>query len=135
VIRVLVADDHPLVRDALRAGLSEESDLVVCGCAEDGEAAIELCRDLVPDVVLMDLTMPRLDGLTALRTIVEENPAVRVLVVSAHADRAHVRAAMEAGASGYVLKGAPPDELAEALRVVRRGGTVLSPPDLTDLVR
>ena len=94
MIRVLVADDHPLVRDALRAGLSEESDLVVCGCAEDGEAAIELCRDLVPDVVLMDLTMPRLDGLTALRTIVEENPAVRVLVVSAHADRAHVRAAM-----------------------------------------
>jgi DNA-binding NarL/FixJ family response regulator len=135
VIRVLIADDHPLVRDGLRAGLSDEEDLVVCGSAEDGQSAVELCRALVPDVVVMDLTMPRLDGVDALRTIVEENPEVRVLVVSAHDDRAHVRAALDAGACGYVLKGISADELAVVLRAVRRGETVLSPPDLTELAR
>ena len=135
MIRILIADDHPVIRDALRAGLSDEADLVVCGTAEDGESAVELCRELAPDVVLMDLTMPRLDGLAALRTIVAENPDMHVLVVSAHDDRAHVRAALEAGARGYVLKGTSPDELAEALRAVRRGETVLSPPELSELVR
>lgn len=135
VIRVLVADDHPLVREALRAGLSDEPDLVVCGCAEDGESAVELSRALKPDVVLMDLTMPRLDGVAALRAIVEETPDVHVLVVSAHDDRGHVRAAMEGGARGYVLKGTPTEELAEALRAVQRGETVLSPPELSELVR
>jgi len=135
VIRVLIADDHRLVREGLRAGLSDEDDLVVCGCAEDGESAVELCRALAPDVVVMDLTMPRLDGVEALRTIVEESPDVRVLVVSAHDDRAHVRAALAAGACGYVLKGISPGELAVALRAVRRGETVLSPPDLTELAR
>jgi DNA-binding NarL/FixJ family response regulator len=135
VIRVLIADDHRLVRDGLRAGLSDEDDLVVCGCAEDGESAVELCRTLAPDVVVMDLTMPRLDGVGALRTIVAENPGVRVLVVSAHDDRAHVRAAMDAGACGYVLKGISADELAVVVRAVQRGETVLSPPDLTELAR
>jgi DNA-binding NarL/FixJ family response regulator len=135
VIRILIADDHALVREALRAGLSDEADLVVCGCAGDGESAVELCRELDPDVVVMDVTMPRLDGLAALRRIVEENPDMHVLVVSAHDDRAHVRAALRAGARGYVLKGTPPDELAEALRAVRRGETVLRPPDLSELAR
>lgn len=133
LIRILIADDHPLVREALRAGLSDEKDLVVCGCADDGESAVAMCRELTPDIVLMDLTMPRLDGVSALRTIVQENPCVRVLVVSAHDDRAHIRAALEAGAAGYVLKGTPTDEVADALRAVRRGETVLSPPGLTEL--
>jgi DNA-binding NarL/FixJ family response regulator len=135
VIRVLIADDHPLVREGLRAGLSDEEDLVVCGCAVDGESAVELCRELAPDIVLMDLTMPRVDGLAALRTIVAENPLMHVLVVSAYGDRAHVRAAMAAGACGYVLKGTPTEELAEAMRAVRRGETVLSPPHLNELAR
>jgi DNA-binding NarL/FixJ family response regulator len=135
LIRILIADDHPIVRDALRAGLSDEEDLVVCGCADDGESAVAMCRELSPDVVLMDLTMPRLDGLAALRTILDEKPCVRVLVVSAHDDRAHVRAALEAGAAGYVLKGTPAEDLADALRAVRRGETVLSPPELTELTR
>lgn len=134
-IRVLIADDHPLVREGLRAGLSDEADLVVCGCAEDGEAAVELCRTLSPDVVLMDLRMPRLDGMGALRSIVEENPGVSVLVVSAYGDGAHVRAALDAGAGGYVLKGTPADDLAVAVRAVRRGETVLSPPELNELMR
>src|SRR5262249_1954662 len=84
-------------------------------------------------VVLMDLTMPRLDGVAALRTILDENPAVHVLVVSGHGDREHVRAALEAGARGYVLKGTPTEEVADALRAVLRGETVLSPPELSDL--
>jgi DNA-binding NarL/FixJ family response regulator len=135
LIRILIADDHPVVRDGLRAGLSDEDDLVVCGCADDGESALAMCHELSPDVVLMDLTMPRLDGLSALRTIVREKPCVRVLVVSAHDDRTHVRAAMEAGAAGYVLKGTPTEELADALRAVRRGETVLKPTALIDLTR
>jgi DNA-binding NarL/FixJ family response regulator len=134
VIRVLIADDHPLVRDGLQAGLADEDDLVVCGCVEDGESAVQECRELAPDVVLMDLTMPRLDGLSALRAIVEEHPAVSVLVLSAHGDRARVRAALAAGAGGYLLKGTPTAELAQALRAVRRGETVLS-PGLTELAR
>jgi DNA-binding NarL/FixJ family response regulator len=135
VIRVLIADDHPLVREGLRAALSDEEDVVVCGSAEDGQAAVELCRELDPDIVLMDLTMPHVDGVAALRTIVEENPHMHVLVVSAYGDRAHVRAAMAAGACGYVLKGTPAEELAEAMRAVRRGETVMSPPELSGLVR
>jgi DNA-binding NarL/FixJ family response regulator len=135
VIRVLIADDHALVREGLRAGLSEEEDVVVCGCAEDGQSAVDLCRELVPDIVLMDLTMPHVDGVAALRMIVEENPRMHVLVVSAYGDRAHVRAAMAAGACGYVVKGTPAEELAEAMRAVRRGETVLSPPHLNELVR
>lgn len=135
MIRVLIADDHPLVREGLRVGLSDEEDVVVCGCAEDGESAVVLCRELLPDIVLMDLTMPRVDGVAALRAIVAENPLMHVLVVSAYGDRAHVRAAMAAGARGYVLKGTPTEELAEAMRAVRRGETVLSPPDLIELVR
>jgi len=133
--RILVADDHHLVREGLRMALSDEEDLVVCGCATDGESAVEMCRELVPDMVLMDLTMPRLDGLAALRTITEEHPGVLVVVVSAHDDRDHVRAAMKAGACGYVLKGTPTEELADALRAVRRGERVLSPPQLTELAR
>jgi DNA-binding NarL/FixJ family response regulator len=135
VIRVLIADDHPLVREALRAGLSDEEDVVVCGCAEDGQSAVELCRALSPDVVLMDLTMPRLDGIAALRTILAENPDMRVLVVSAHDDRGHVRSALEAGARGYVVKGTAIEELADALRAVRRGETVLTPPELDEQAR
>jgi DNA-binding NarL/FixJ family response regulator len=135
VIRVLLADDHPVVRDGLRLGLSDEDDLVVCGCAEDGESAVQLCRELTPDVVLMDLTMPRLDGLAALRAILAENPAMQVLVVSAHDDPAHVRVALESGARGYVVKGTPIDELADALRAVRRGETVISPAGLSELAR
>jgi DNA-binding NarL/FixJ family response regulator len=131
--RILVADDHPLVREGLRVALSDEADMVVCGCAADGESAVRMCRELAPDVVLMDLTMPRLDGLAALRAITEEHPDVHVVVVSAHDDRTHVRAAMRAGACGYVLKGTPTEELADALRAVRRGETVLNPPHLADL--
>jgi DNA-binding NarL/FixJ family response regulator len=133
--RILVADDHPLVREGLRVALSDEEDLVVCGCAADGQSAVEMCRELTPDVIVMDLTMPRLDGLSALRTITEEHPGALVVVVSAHDDRSHVRAAMEAGASGYVLKGTPTEELADALRAVRRGERVLNPPHLTELAR
>jgi DNA-binding NarL/FixJ family response regulator len=133
VIRILIADDHPVIREGLRAGLSDEEDLVVCGCAEDGESAVEMTRALEPDVVLMDLTMPRLDGLTALRTILVENPEMRVLVVSAYGDRAHVRAALDAGARGYVLKGTTTEDLVVALRAVHRGETVLSPDELTGL--
>jgi DNA-binding NarL/FixJ family response regulator len=135
VTRILVADDHPLVREGLRVALSDEDDLVVCGCAADGESAVQMCRELAPDMIVMDLTMPRLDGIAALRTITEEHPDVLVVVVSAHDDRAHVRGAMNAGACGYVLKGTSTEELADALRAVRRGERVLTPPHLTELAR
>ena len=133
MIRVLVADDHPLVREGLRAAFAVEDDLVVCGTASDGAAAVRLCRELAPDVVLMDLSMPVMDGLAALRIIVAESPCARVLVFSAHGDQTTVRAAMAAGACGYALKGIPASDLADAVRAVRRGETVLSPPDLAGM--
>lgn len=117
-MRVLIADDHAIMRDGLRAILAREPDLEVVGEAVDGREAVERALALAPDVVLMDITMPRLNGLEATRRIREALPAVRVVGLSMHADASYVRAMFAAGADAYLLKNTAATELLLAVRAV-----------------
>jgi NarL family two-component system response regulator LiaR len=120
-IRILIADDHPLVRKGIRAMLGTHPDLELVGEAENGVEAVELARKLQPDIILLDLVMPRMDGLEALARIKEDNPDARILVVTSFADDEKVFPAIKAGALGYFLKVASPDMLAQAIRDVHQG--------------
>lgn len=120
-IRVLIADDHGLVRSGLRALLSAQSDIEVVGEAEDGTVVEQRCRDLNPDVVLMDLTMPGRGGISAAEDVRIAFPRVKVLVLTMHDDEVYARQAARAGATGYVLKQALATELITAIRKVHRG--------------
>lgn len=124
-IRVLVVDDHALHRDGTRHILEDYEDLEVVGDAETGEVALALINRLQPDVVLLDIRLPGMNGIEAARRISERHPDVRVLMVSAYADDEYVRGAFEAGAVGYLSKSAPGRELVEAVRAVAAGATVL----------
>jgi DNA-binding NarL/FixJ family response regulator len=124
---VVVADDHELFRDGLRALVDDMPDAAIVGQAADGAEAVALTRDLSPDVVVMDLRMPSLDGVEATRRILATNPDVRILVVSMLEDDASVFAAMRAGARGYVLKGAGHTEIEESIRAVHRGEAIFGP--------
>jgi len=126
-IRVLIADDHAILRDGVRALLRLSDDVEVVGEAADGQAAVEACRTLDPDVVLMDLAMPGLGGLEATLEIRRECPRTKILVLTQYADREYVARFLKAGVSGYVLKNAAGSELAAAIRAVFRGGLVLDP--------
>ncbi len=126
-IRVLIADDHALLREGLRALLAGCADLEVVGEAADGREAVEAARRLHPDVVLMDVAMPGLGGLEATLEILKEDPRARVLVLTQYEDREYVARLLKAGASGYVLKRAAGSDLAAAIRAVHRGGLVLDP--------
>lgn len=128
MIRVLVVDDHPVVRGGIEALLGTAGDLQVVGSAGDGLEALELVTALRPDVVLMDLRMPGLDGASATERIRREHPAVHVLVLTTYETDADIVRAVEAGATGYLLKDTPLTELAEAVRAAARGETVLAPP-------
>jgi DNA-binding NarL/FixJ family response regulator len=134
VIRVLVVDDHPVVRSGLAGMLEVEDDLSVVGEAGDGEEAIVRVADLAPDVVLMDLRMPRLDGVGATSRIVAEHPASRVLVLTTYDTDADIVRAVAAGATGYLLKDTPRRQLVDAVRAAARGETVLAPPVAARLV-
>jgi DNA-binding NarL/FixJ family response regulator len=123
--RILIVDDHPLTRDALAALLAQQGFDVV-GSAEDGEQAIAEAEKLQPDLVLLDLTMPGMDGLTALPRIREQAPTCEVVVLTASDDEASLLAAIRAGASGYLLKTEPPEQIATFLRGVARGEAALS---------
>ncbi|TDE59483.1 response regulator transcription factor [Nonomuraea mesophila] len=123
LLRLLIADDHPIVRDGLRAALGGEPDMEVVGEASDGAQAVRLAAELRPDVVLMDLRMPGMDGVSAIRELSGTGPRVLVLTTF----DTDVLPAMEAGASGYLLKDAPPEELARAVRATHAGETVISP--------
>lgn len=125
-IRVLIADDHPVVRRGLAALLTSLPGFVVVGEAGDGEAAVREAQLLRPDVVLLDVSMPVLDGLAATRRITTAVPDVAVLIVTMHADDATVFAAMQAGARGYLVKGAEQDEIARAVRAVVAGEAIFS---------
>ncbi len=127
VVRVVVADDHVLIRDGIRALLDSTPGIEVVGEAADGQAAIAAAAELAPDVVLMDLHMPSLDGISATRAIASAQPEVKVLVVSMLDDDASIFAAMRAGARGYVLKGAERDELTRAIVSVAGGDVLFSP--------
>ena len=124
---ILLADDHRVVREGLRTLLAQEADLSVVGEAADGREVVELARTLRPDVVIMDIAMPELNGIEATRLIVAECPAIRVVALSMYADRRFVTQILRAGALGYVLKEAAFEELARAIRTVAGGKPYLSP--------
>jgi DNA-binding NarL/FixJ family response regulator len=124
-IRVLVADDHAIVRQGLRTFLDLQPDITVVGEAEDGAQAVELARSLSPDVVVMDLVMPRLDGIAATKSLRDEAPGVKVVALSSFSDRDHVLPALDSGASGYLTKETRPEELADTIRKVHGGEPVL----------
>jgi NarL family two-component system response regulator LiaR len=126
-IRVLIADDHPVVRQGLRTFLRTQKDIEVAGEATDGEEAVAKARELRPDVVLLDLVMPRLGGVDALERIRAAAPAARVIVLTSFADDEKVFPSIKAGAAGYLLKDVPPSALAEAIRTVHRGEALLHP--------
>jgi len=126
-IRILLADDHTLMRSGIRALLEDEPGLTVIGEAEDGRTAVAQACRLGPDVVIMDIAMPLLNGLEATRQIKQQCPHVRVLILSMHENEEYIRQVLEAGAMGYILKDAAARELINAIRSVYRGEAVLSP--------
>ena len=126
-IRVLVVDDHAVVREGLRTFLELQDGIEVAGEAADGEEAIEAAERLRPDVVLMDLVMPALDGIAAMRALRERVPGARVIVLTSFADDDKLLPALRAGAAGYLLKNAEPQELARAVRAANAGEALLDP--------
>jgi DNA-binding NarL/FixJ family response regulator len=133
-IRVLIVDDHPVVRDGIRGMLTGDPWFEVVGEAGDGARAVELARSLEPDVVLMDLRMPGMSGVDAIRELNRSQVVSRVLVLTTYASDGDIGAAIDAGATGYLLKDAPLEELTRAIRLAARGETVLSPLVATRLV-
>ena len=124
---VLLVDDHAMLRKGLRVLLDAEEDLRVVGEAGDGEAAVERARELTPDVVVMDITMPGVSGVDATRAILAEAPHTKVVALSIHAGKRFVESMLQAGAAGYILKENAPEELIQAIRAVMRGEGYLSP--------
>jgi DNA-binding NarL/FixJ family response regulator len=133
--RVLLVDDHPVVREGLRGMINAEDDLVVVGEAGSGAEAVALAESLRPDVILMDLRMSDVDGVTATERILAASPSIRIVVVTTYESDAHILRAVEAGAAGYLLKDASRVELADAVRDAARGKTVLAPSVADRLVR
>jgi DNA-binding NarL/FixJ family response regulator len=127
VIGVLVVDDQSMVREGFAALLAAQGDIEVLGTAGDGQEAVELARKVAPDVVLMDVRMPRLDGIEATKILLAEEPAPKVLVLTTFDLDDHIYAALRAGASGFLLKHAPAAELLHAVRVVAAGEALLAP--------
>jgi len=126
-IRVVIADDHPLFRDGLRAMFESEADIELVGEAATGLEAVSLAGQLLPDVALMDIRMPDLDGIEATRRVIAESPNTRVLVVTMFEDDDSVLAAMRAGARGYVVKGMRSSDAIRAIRAVAAGEAIFSP--------
>lgn len=132
--RLVIVDDHPVVRDGLRGMLTSQPDFEVVGEAADGEAAVQVVNSLVPHVVLLDLRMPVMDGVKALLAIKDANPQIQVLILTTYDSDADILPAIEAGASGYLLKDCTREELYAAVRATARGETVLAPAVAARLV-
>ena len=126
-VKILLVDDHTVLRSGLRLLLESQGEFQVVGEAASGEEALERLRELYPDIVIMDLAMPGMDGLTAMVRIQESYPRVKVLVMTQHADRAYLSPALQAGASGYILKSAGINDIISALHSINEGKVFLDP--------
>jgi len=134
-VRILIADDHPVLRDGLTAILSTQSDFEVVGEAETGVEVLEKVNELQPDVILLDLEMPTMDGVETLKVMKERDLEVPVIVFTAFDTDERILAAIEAGAQGYLLKGAPRSQVFDAIRTVQAGGSLLQPVVASKLLR
>ncbi|MBK9715848.1 MAG: response regulator transcription factor [Kouleothrix sp.] len=134
-IRILIADDHPIVREGLVAVLETQPDFEIAGEAASGAQAVERAAALRPDVILLDLELPELDGVAALRAIRAADPAARAIIFTAFDTDERILGAVQAGAQGYLLKGAPREDLFQAIRVVHGGGSLLQPVVAARLLR
>lgn len=132
-MKILIADDHGVVREGLKVLIENEADMEVVGEAEDGLIVTQLAKELSPDVIIMDISMPNLNGVEATRLILTENPNIRVIALSVHLDKHFVTEMLKAGASGYVLKSCLFKEVLRAIQTVGAGGHYLS-PKITDVV-
>ena len=132
-IKALLVDDHGIIRQGLRSLLAEQPDIEVVAEAEDGRKAVALVREFLPDIVIMDITMPNLNGVEATKKITAEFPKTKVVALSIHSNRRFVSDMLKAGACGYILKEGLFDDLVQAINVVMDGGTYLS-PQITDVV-
>ncbi|MHC4483622.1 MAG: response regulator [Planctomycetota bacterium] len=133
-VKILIADDHKIVREGLCAMFEKQAEMEVAGEAEDGITAIRLAHELRPDVIILDVNMPEMDGIEATRRLSKELPETKIVALTMFAKRAYVTKMLEAGASGYVLKGSPFSELAEAVNTVMAGEVYLCAPVATVLV-
>ncbi|MFF2755716.1 response regulator [Psychrobacillus sp. NPDC058041] len=133
MIRVLIADDHHVVRRGLMFFLKTQKDMDIIGEAKNGREAVEMTETLMPDVILMDLVMPEMDGIQATKRIKAKYPEIQILMLTSFSDRDHVIPALKAGAAGYQLKDIEPDDLAEAIRKLMRGENTLHPDATTQL--
>ena len=127
MIKVLIADDYAIVRHGMRRMLEEQEDIQIVGEAADGHEAIQKVRETTPDVILLDMSMPGMDGLDVTKQLKEMDPKVRILILTMHAEQQYVPRLMRAGAMGYVTKHAAPEELVKAIHVIHSGRHFLSP--------
>lgn len=132
-MRILIADDHGIVRQGLRSLIEAELEMEVVGEAQDGSEAVALAAKLQPDIIIMDITMPKVNGIEATRQIIQRKIATRVIALSMHAEGHIIKEVLDAGASGYVLKSSLFDDLSKALRIVASGECYLS-PRITDVL-
>jgi two-component system, NarL family, response regulator NreC len=134
-ISILLADDHKIIRDGLRSLLDRQPKIEVIGEADNGRQAVQLARELTPDVVVMDISMPELNGMDATRQILADSPHIKIIALSMHTDKRFIIKMLQAGASGYLLKDCAFDELARAVSTVLAGQTYLSPEITTVVIK
>jgi two-component system response regulator NreC len=134
-LSIVIAEDHKIVREGVKLLVNSEPDMKIVGEAGDGEEAIKLCKELHPDVVLMDLTMPGLDGITATRRIKAADPKIKIIALTRHDEDGYLQKLIEAGADGYALKQSPPSAVINAVRTVHDGGTYLDPSVTRDVLK